>query len=262
MVQLVDAPRLVKPGGGTYTFPEGLFYLKNVDLTLKLQEYTASGQHGSEVDWLTTSLSAGRIDLPGSLVADDAASLRNLIDSIKKSVQYDGWQRLYFSDDRYLPVTLAGIQESYPDGTDNWCDLVISFLTKPYQCGQDIALTFDVAASPTAISVSNPGSLSCPFEMRIIGQTVSTKKLASPQVTDGKQVLKYSGSIGTSDTLIVDTGAPSAYLNGSLALAGMNDAFLTDLVFLPPGESVWTFTDDSTGGHTGQLVFTFAPRYM
>jgi len=97
-------------------------------------------------------------------------------------------------------------------------------------------------------TITNDGTLECPMTITIIGA------VTNPAVVVGTYTLTYTGTLTSSDTLIIDTGALTCTLNGVNAMGNLTG--LTPDVVLVVGDTV------VTAASAGSTVFTWTEQWI
>jgi len=87
-------------------------------------------------------------------------------------------------------------------------------------------------------TITNDGTLECPLTIEIVGA------VTNPSVVIGSYTLTYAGTLTSSDTLIIDTGAITCTLNGVNAIGNLTG--LTTDVVLAVGDTVVTVPANGT----------------
>lgn len=96
-------------------------------------------------------------------------------------------------------------------------------------------------------TITNDGTLECPVKITIVGA------VTNPSVVIGSYTLTYTGTLTSSDTLIIDTGALTCTFNGVNALGDLTG--LTPDVVLAVGDTVVTVSG-------GTVTLTWTERFI
>ena len=111
----------------------------------------------------------------------------------------------------------------------------------------EMAEVLDPATDNHAILI-NKGTIATPLKIEIVGA------VTNPSVVVGAYTLTYTGTLTSSDTLIIDTGAMTCTFNGVNAMGGLSG--MTDFIALLPGGTAVTVA--SAGATTFKWYDTWA----
>jgi hypothetical protein len=124
--------------------------------------------------------------------------------------------------------------------------------------GQAVGAVIKTASStPTTMTVANPGTVTAEkITLDFLGPITNPSIVNS---TTGATVT-YTGTVLTSQHLIIDTGAYTATNNGVNAIAGITHSGAVPFLTLAPGPNVLTVYGTGTSGATS-LTVSFAEPY-
>jgi predicted phage tail component-like protein len=142
-----------------------------------------------------------------------------------------GTKKLVFLDDPDVEYEVKYAGKIDPTNYPTWFDFTI-----PFKMPNPFINSFDGHSLIGSGTVTNEGSIETGLVIEITGEATN------PEITIGNETLKYTGTISSGDTLIIDTEKQTAKIGSTNAMANYNGVF----PMLQPGDVAVTASENVT----------------